>query len=61
MEPGIELSRQALDEFKSIYREEYGEDISDAEATEIATRLLSLFRILSSSDLRDTTGGPAVH
>lgn len=37
------LSKQALDEFKEIWKKEYGEDISDADALERATNLLTMF------------------
>jgi hypothetical protein len=40
------LSREAIDEFKSIYQEEFGEVLSDDEAIEIATRLLRFFGVL---------------
>ena len=41
-----QLSRQAIDEFKAIYREEFGKNLSDAEVQEIALRLLRFFGIL---------------
>lgn len=41
------LSRQALEELKTIYREEYGEILTDQEALEIGQRLLSLFQVIS--------------
>ena len=41
-----QLSRQAIDEFKAIYKEEFGQDLSDDEAQEIALRLLRFFGIL---------------
>lgn len=42
----MQLSREAIDELKKIYQEEYGEVLSDAEALEMGQRLLSLFQIL---------------
>ena len=42
-----ELSRQAIDEFKAIYQEEFGVILSDDEVQEIARRLLRFFGILS--------------
>jgi len=42
----MQLSKQAIREFKSIYKEEFREDISDYEAYELATNLLSLFKII---------------
>jgi hypothetical protein len=42
-----QLSREAIDEFKSIYQEEFGEVLSDDEVQEIAMRLLRFFGILN--------------
>ena len=36
------ISNEALGKYKAIYREEYGEDISDEEALEQAVNLLTL-------------------
>ena len=41
-----QLSRQAIDEFKAIYQEEFGQSLSDDEVKEIAVRLLRFFGIL---------------
>lgn len=40
------LSAQAIKGFKEIYRQEYGKLISDTEASEKATKLLNLFKII---------------
>ena len=40
------LSKSAIEEFKKIYRNEYGEDISDEEAIELAVNLLGLFKCI---------------
>lgn len=37
------LSEKALDEFKKIYKEEYGENVSNQKASELATNLLVFF------------------
>lgn len=42
----MEIPKEDLDRFKAIYREEYGEEISDEEAYRIASKLLNLFRIV---------------
>ena len=47
MKPTQQLSRQAIDEFKAIYQEEFDEILSDDEVQEIALRLLRFFGILS--------------
>jgi hypothetical protein len=40
------ISEKALDEFIRIYEEEYGETISRTEATDMAYRVLALYRLL---------------
>jgi len=42
-----QLSREAIEEFKAIYQEEFGETLSDDEVQEIALRLLRFFGILN--------------
>ena len=42
-----QLSREAIDEFKAIYQEEFGKSLTDNEAQEIALRLLRFFGILN--------------
>jgi len=42
-----QLSRQAIEEFKAIYQEEFGRSLSDDEVQEIALRLLRFFGILN--------------
>lgn len=41
-----QLSREAIDEFKTVYEEEFGKRLSDEEIQEIAMRLLRFFGIL---------------
>ncbi len=41
-----QLSREAINEFKAIYRDEFHENLSDDEVQEIAMRLLRFFGIL---------------
>jgi hypothetical protein len=40
------LSKEAINEFKAIYREEFGEEISNAEAQELGESLISLFKVI---------------
>lgn len=40
----MQISPEQLAEFKRLYREEFGEDISDAEALDSATSLLTLIK-----------------
>lgn len=43
----MRIPDEELDEFIEIYKEELSEDISRAEATEMASRLLTLYQLLS--------------
>ena len=40
------LSKQTLENFKQIWREEFGEEISDEFAMEQAIKLLTLFGVI---------------
>ncbi len=40
------LSKQALEDFKAIWRKNFNEDISDEKATEEAINLLNLFNVI---------------
>jgi len=40
------ISKALLDEFKEIYRHQFNEDITDAEALELATKLINLYKII---------------
>jgi hypothetical protein len=58
--PGQMLSKEAIEEFQSIYARTYGEKLSLAEATERATRLISFYKVVfggpltsQPKDLRD--------
>jgi hypothetical protein len=42
----MRISERALDELIQIYEEEFGEKIDRKEATEIAYRVLALYRLL---------------
>ena len=42
----MQLSQEDIDEFKAIYKREYGEDISDAEARDMGTRLLRVLKVI---------------
>lgn len=47
MKTPSQLSHEAINEFKAIYQEEFGETLSEDEVHEIATRLLRFFGILN--------------
>jgi len=55
MEAPQHLSRQAVDEFKAIFQEEFHKNLSDDEAQEIALRLLCVFNILLHPVPRDNS------
>ena len=42
----MHLSAKAIEEFKEIYKEEFGEELSDTQAQETALRVLRIFRLL---------------
>ena len=42
-----QLSREAIEEFRDIYQEEFGQKLTDDEVQEIAMRLLRFFGILN--------------
>ena len=42
-----QLSRQAIEEFKTVYQEEFGQTLTDDQVQEIALRLLRFFGILN--------------
>jgi hypothetical protein len=44
-----QLSREAIEEFKAIYREEFGKILSDDEVQEMAMHLLRFFGILNEA------------
>ncbi len=49
-----QLSRQAIDEFKAIYQDEFNQTLSDDEVQEIAHRLLRFFGILTKPPLHES-------
>lgn len=49
------LPRDALDELKEIYKKEYGEELPEKDAQEMAQRLLGLFQLLRYKPRPDLT------
>jgi len=45
MKPSQQLSRQAIEDFKTAYKDEFGKSLSDDEVREIAGRFLRFFGI----------------
>ena len=42
----MQIEKEALDNFRSLYREEFGEDLSEDEAQEMASNLINLYELL---------------
>lgn len=40
------LTREQLDEFKELYKKNFGKDITDAEASEQGNKLIDLIKIM---------------
>ncbi len=40
------ISKEALEEYKAIYKEEFGEDVSDEDALKQAINLLSMMNVI---------------
>lgn len=49
-----QLSREAIDEFKANYKDEFGQLLSDDEVQEMAVRLLRFFGILTGPNSGDS-------
>ena len=54
MQTPQQLSREAIEEFKAIYEEEFDQKLSDDEVRDIALRLLRFFGILMKPPTSDT-------
>ena len=50
----MKLTKEAIEEFKSIYQEEFGEILPDDEAYEKASNLLRLFKVIYRPLPRET-------
>jgi hypothetical protein len=53
----MQISDDALDEFITIYKEEFKDDISRSDAIEMASRLLTLYQLLSRKLPNDSVCG----
>jgi len=42
----MHIPKKDLDEFKRIFKKDYGEELSDEEAQRIAGKLINLFKII---------------
>jgi hypothetical protein len=54
----VKITGKAIDELIAIYKEEFGEEIDRQEATEIAHRLLALYRMLGRKPPNEDTVTP---
>ena len=43
----MKLSDEAIEEFMTIYRDEFNDDITREEAQEMASRVLALYKLLA--------------
>lgn len=57
----MKIPDEALNEFIEIYREEFEEDIDRAEASQMASRLLKLYELLSRKLPNENTSHPKPH
>jgi hypothetical protein len=56
----MRVTDEALQEFMSIYAEQFGETISHAQASEMAQRILALYRLLRQALPGTTINADAV-
>lgn len=54
------LPKNALNEFKEIFKEEFGIDLTEEETSNKASAVLDLFRILASKEDADKLDLPEV-
>ncbi len=57
MDKLIKLNRKQIDEFKRIWKEKFGEEISDDFAIEHGTKMIELIRMLLESKYKREHGG----
>jgi len=46
----MDLSKEAIEEYKQIYKKKFGEEISDQEAYEQGCRLIRLIKLVTPKD-----------
>ena len=54
------ISAEAVEEFKAIYRKEFGGHLSDDEAREMGLSLLGLLKVLLESSTRASANLPGL-
>jgi len=55
----MSLSKEAIEEFKKIWKEDFGKEISDQEAYESGSNLVNFFKLLYEIDQRNKRDGTA--
>lgn len=55
---GMRLSSKAIQEFKEIWKDEFGEELSDAKAEEHGLRLLRFFKIITQPPPQERDRSP---
>jgi len=55
----MNLPREAIEEFKEIYRKEFGEELPDDEASQKANNLIELFQIICQVERHEDGSAPA--
>jgi hypothetical protein len=56
---GVPISDERIEEFRRIYKETYGEEISIANARVMALRLITLYRLLRQPLPGETASSPS--
>jgi hypothetical protein len=54
----MQISDEAVSEFISLYKEEYGEELSRSDASEMASRLVTLYEVLMKKFPGEQTSTP---
>ena len=44
----VEIDKESLEEFKKLYQEEFGEELTNEDAEEMVQRLLALYEVLAN-------------
>lgn len=47
------ISKENMEKFKKLFKEEYGVEYTDQEAYEAASNLVGFFKLLHEIDIRD--------
>ena len=53
------MDKESIEEFRKIYKEKFGEDLTESESLEKARKFLELFKIIYFQERRSSTGHKA--